>query len=235
MGRGESHRSRQHRRRLPAGQVHLRRRPRARGRGQPRRRPDLECDAPALHVLRGRNVGERRRLPARVGSMGHVRTQRRRVLHQPVAELRRGRRADRQRGAGEQVDRRWRPLERTGDARPKHRRRRCGAVLLQRQGVDHRRSLRLELRLRGLGPGPQAWRVRDPKRGKLVRLPRRHSVLSHDGRREDVGARADDLRAVEAHGHDRQRDRCAAGRNARRRLRLPAGIGAQRAWLRHSG
>ena len=47
-------------------------------------------------------------------------------------------------------------------ARPRHRRRGRRAVLLQRQGVDHRRSVRLELRLRDLGPAPQAGQVRNP-------------------------------------------------------------------------
>src|SRR5512133_2512642 len=51
---------------------------------------------------------ERRRLPARLGSVGHVLPERQRVLHQPFAELRRGRLADRQRGPRQQIHRRRR-------------------------------------------------------------------------------------------------------------------------------
>ena len=110
--RGQSARPVEHHRRLPAGSVQLRRRHRTGCVREPRRRTHVEHDVPALHDLLGRNRCEPRRLPARVRPVGHVLAGRHRVLHQPLAQLRRRRHADRQRDPGQQVDRRRRHLER---------------------------------------------------------------------------------------------------------------------------
>ena len=80
-----------------------------------------------------------------------------------------------------------------GDARAGHGQRRHLAVLLQRQGVDHRGSVQLQLRLRGVGSASQAGRLAKHQRREFVRIPRRHAVLPDDRRRQDLGAAEDDL------------------------------------------
>ena len=95
---------------------------------------------------------------------------------------------------GQQVDRRRRHLERPVTLVAQHRRLGRRAVLLQRQGVDHRRSVRLELRLRDLGPAPQAWQLRDSSAEHSFAF-RGDTLFARttDGG-TDVGTGADDLR-----------------------------------------